>query len=280
VIGRGTIEAARRRNFVRTLEAPFLGYPKTGNTWVRMMLGRYLQQACSLDDLPLFDGYDRLGRADRACIGPSMHFTHDPLLTEEQTAADLDEANVVDPYRGKRIVVIVRYPLDAVVSDWFQATTREDPPYAGALEEFLADDVRGLDKLIRYYGLWAAARERETVTILRYEDLRADTPAAFRALLGFLGIEPDEQLLAEAVEYASFDSMKQMEKAGAGPSYKSSGYDVFATGDRSNPDAYHVRKGQVGGYREYLDPQAAQRWEQRVADEMDPVYGYDTAPGA
>jgi hypothetical protein len=278
VIGRGLIEAARRRNHLRTLEAPFVGYPKTGNTWLRMMVGRYLQQACGLDELPLFDGYDRLGRTDRACIGPSMHFTHEPLEWEDQTAADLTEANVVAPFAGKRTVVIVRYPLDALVSAWFQARKQEQPPWDGDLEEFIADDVRGLDKLIRYYELWAAAHEN--VRVVRYEDLRADTVSEFRALLGFLGIEPDEALLTEAVEYSSFDSMKAMEKAGSGPTYKSSGYVVFATGDRSDPNAYHVRKGQVGGYREHLDDDAAERLEQQIADRMPAVYGYQSPPEA
>ena len=278
MIGRGMLVAARERNHLRTLEAPFLGYPKTGNTWVRMMLGRYVQQACDLDELPLFDGAGRFGRAERYCTGPSMYFTHAPLLWETQTAADLDEPNVVDPWRGKKIVVIVRYPLDALVSAWFQGKTREDPPWEGSLEEFIAHDVRGLDKLVRYYDLWAAARAQEDVLILRYEDLRADTTTKFRETLDFIGMPIDDARVDDAVEYASFDSLKAMETAGRGPTYKSSGYDVFATGDRSNPDAYHVRKGQVGGYRENLDADAATRWEQLIAETMDPVYGYDTPP--
>jgi hypothetical protein len=33
------------------------------------------------------------------------------------------------------------------------------------------------------------------------------------------------------------------------PRYRSSGYEIFAGGSRDSPEAFHVRKGMVAGYR-------------------------------
>ena len=61
-------QALRKLNHHRTTELYFVGYPKTGNTWVRYMLGQYVQLTCELPELPLFDATDRLGRCESFCV--------------------------------------------------------------------------------------------------------------------------------------------------------------------------------------------------------------------
>ena len=111
----------------------------------------------------------------------------------------------------------------------------------------------GLEKLLRFHTIWADEQDRSRgVHLLRYEDLSADTPGSLRKLLMFLGIPLDEDALSDAVGSSSFATMRRLEESGAGPRYRSSGMGVFATGDRANPDALHVRSGSVGGYVEHL----------------------------
>jgi len=55
-------------------------------------------------------------------------------------------------------------------------------------------------------------------------------------------------------------------------------------GDRGNPDSYKVRRGKVGGYRDYFDDAEIARIDALVTETLDPVYGYgsggDAAPEA
>jgi hypothetical protein len=252
----------------------FVGYPKTGSTWVRFMVGRYVQLISGGEKLPLFDHVDKHGDGESAGAGPPMYFTHEPLRWESQTAADLNEDNTVGIFAGKRVVLLVRHPLDALVSSWHQAT-RKVGTFDGDLEAFVADPVYGLDKFLRFYGLWAPGVSAGSVHLLRYEDLRADPAGGLRGLLDFLDLAPEPDAIAQAVEFGSFDSMKRMEAEDKAPVYESSGLGVFATGDRSDPDAFHVRRGVVGGYREYLSAESSEHQLDLIRARMDPVYGYE-----
>jgi hypothetical protein len=96
----------------------------------------------------------------------------------------------------------------------------------------------------------------------------------FEALLEFLHIAVDRQTLASAIEKSSFESMRAMEKAGNVPTIPSSGLKVFATGDLNNPDSYHVRRGKVGGYQDYLDSDMLRDMELRIDQAVGSWLGY------
>lgn len=274
-------ERVRAVNRRRTTGVFLIGYPKTGNTWTRFLLGRYLEQRCGLPEPPLFDGYDRFGRCQRACEGPGMHFTHAPLEWRSQTADDLSPERVVRPFRRGSVVLIVRYPVDVIASLWMQQRHRTAQGYDGDLQAFADDPVFGLEKLLRFHRLWEHERDRRRgLHLLRYEDLRADAQGALRDLLRFVGIPMDPAALSAAVDRASFASMRRLELSGAPPRYRSSGASVFATGDPTQADALHVRRGTVGGYRDYLEPAAASAMEARVTAGMPDWYGYRRPPAS
>lgn len=266
----------RAHNRMRTVKAVVVGYPKTGNTWLRFMLGSYLRVAHGLAETPLFDEFDALGRAVRYGSLPGIAVTHHPLVWHEQTADDLSRANVVDPFRAKTVVLIVRHPLDALVSAWHQARNREQPPYDGTVADFIDDDVYGYEKLARFYSIWRGAHDEGVpVSLVRYEDMRSDAGRELRRVLAVLGVRrPDEHAVAAAVADASFESMQRLELSGAQPRYASSGFAVFATGDPSNPNALHVRRGEVGGYRTEVGEDVIARYAQRIEDDFGSWFEY------
>ena len=265
----------RQFNHHRTTEVFFVGYPKTGNTWARFLIGRYCQLLCEMPELPLFDSCDSLGRCERACVGPSMHFTHRPLVWSHQTAADLTFTSVIRPFLQKKIVLITRYPLDALVSSWFQFRYRGEANYHGDLLTFLEDPVLGLEKLITFHNVWARWKDAtKGILLLRYEDMSLDTGGQLQRLLDFLDIDVNLFIVNEAVEYASFNNMKKIEMSGKGPRYKSSGLNVFATGDAEDPNAHHLRRGIVGGYKDHLNSDLWKEYEAQIASKMHSFYGY------
>ena len=252
-----------------------VGYPKTGNTWLRMMLGYYFQQAYKLTELPLFDGGERNTLHASGYRGPLGTFTHAPLTWQHQTANDLDCQTVVVPFRHQRVLLIVRHPLDVLVSHYMHMKFKKvRRPFTGDLAEFAADSVFGLDKLLRYYQIWARElTESENVMLLRYEDMKANTEKTFSALLEFIGVSVEPGLVSEAVRLSSFDNMRDLEQSGMAPTY-ASGFQMFGAGEREHPNAFHVREGKIGGYRLEFGDVLASRLEERVAAEMSACYGY------
>jgi len=274
----------RKLNHHRTTEVYFIGYPKTGNTWLRYMLGRYVQSICDLPDVPLFDATDRLGRCEIYPAGPAMQFTHRPLVWHNQTATDLVYENVIRPFRNKRVVLLVRHPLDTLVSHWMQQRmqrrTSSAKGYEGGLPEFLEHAVWGKEKFFRFYSLWFQNREKvRDLLLVRYEDMRADPQRILTQLLAFLDIPNKEALATQAVLAASFENMREIERSGDVPKYRSSGHSIFATGDVNNPDSFHVRRGQVGGFREYLDDQDVRRLASDIDRSLPGFFGYSTSSG-
>jgi len=252
-----------------------VGYPKTGNTWARVMLGRYLQIAYGLPFMPLFDGGEKADLLNAGYSGPRGVFTHAPLTFDGQVAMDLTYDNVVAPFTHKVVVLLVRHPLDALVSAYMQAVHRTAIPYRGTLPEFVADPVHGLDVLLKFYQLWAAHRSKPRgLWLWRYEDVRRSPVDHLKSLIEFLGARLESSAIADAIEYSSLDSMRAMERSTDTPVYRSSGLPIFATGDVNNPDAHHVRKGEIGGYKQYFDEETRSRLEKRISHEMPRWYGY------
>jgi hypothetical protein len=271
----------RKLNHHRTTELYFVGYPKTGNTWIRYMLGRYVQLICNLPEIPLFDATDRLGNCERFCVGPAMQFTHRPLRWHDQEAAALHYENVIHPFRKKRVVLLVRHPLDTLVSHWMQRKHRGKENYSEGLLEFLDDPVWGIEKFLQFYCLWFQNRENvSSFFLLRYEEMRTKPQLTFTRLLENLNIFRQEEKILQAINDASFDNMKKVELEAAGPKYRSSGLDIFATGDRNNPESLHVRRGKVGGYHDYLEEPDVRRLTDKISEHLPHFFGYSTSEQA
>ena len=106
--------------------------------------------------------------------------------------------------------------------------------------------------------------------LLRYEDLHVSSQTALRDALSLIGISATEEEIANVVEFASFENMKKLEKNNA----SSSGSRRLMTKDASNPEAFKVRRGKVGGYRDYFTQEELARIDQMMEKTLSPFYGY------
>ena len=98
----------------------FLSYPKTGNTWARLILGSYFQLCAGEAFEFLLEG-DEIENELLARHGfPTFYATHAPLVWETQTSVDLSTDNVVRPFIEANVILMVRYPLDAILSSFMQ----------------------------------------------------------------------------------------------------------------------------------------------------------------
>lgn len=255
-------------------DAVFVSYGKAGRTWLRVLISRVYQVRHGLAERHLI-GFDNLHW--RVPAIPKLMFTHDNYLKDYTGHAE-DKRD----YYAHKVVLLVRHPADTAVSQFFQWKFRmrdrkkamnRYPGQGAAVEvgDFIMDPDAGVPKIVAFMNLWAREFPRlEGSLLLRYEDLRADTAGQLGRVFQFLGTPASDEELQEAVRFASVENMRQMESKGtfwlAGSRMR--------TRDKSNPDAYKVRRAKVGGWRDYLDEAKAAEVEAYLRERLDPLFGY------
>lgn len=209
------------------------------------MLGRvaHLQKRVSE---AIFIADDRIGHAP---FGRPLRFTHDGTATCERTPSDqLMCAGCL--YTGAEVILLVRDPRDLLVSSYFQATRREDGVFAGALSDFIRSKRFGAEKVARFHDFWL--RRSDHVgrrLVLQYEELRRAPITALRTILQMLDAPYPARHLRDAVEFARFDNMRQLEEMDC---YKC---ERLRPGHKSDPESFKTRRGTVGGFQQYLSPE-------------------------
>ena len=74
--------------------------------------------------------------------------------------------------------------------------------------------------------------------------------------------------IQEAVEFASFDNLRQLESKGF---FRQGGMKLRNPDD---PNTFKVRRGKVGGYRDYFAAEQAAELEALVRERLSPSLGY------
>src|SRR6266511_6021314 len=250
--------------------AIIVSIPKSGRTWLRAFICAYFCKRF---------GFEFTLRPERYCQSgiPRLIFSHD--LFEHRTKGDL-----WDRLRGKylvprrelsraKIILLARDPRDCFVSLYLQLT-RRDPNAPVKLKqkmvsEMLRDEKFGMRAIINAMNNWLNEfSQRDNFTLVRYEALRASPAQHFRDLLAVLGeLSPDANIFQEAREFSRFENMQKLEAAGAFDS------NILHPGDVRDPESFKVRRGKVGGYREYLSAED-QQFAEDAMTELDRRFGY------
>jgi hypothetical protein len=271
----------RELKYLRNVDCVCISYGKSGRTWIRLTLIAYYQRKHGMQLNPHMR-WVRL--RSRARGMPRLRFSHDNYIKD---ACDLDDSK--DFYRGKKIALLVRHPADVSVSMFFHWKNRMRPEKRWVndyptdidcvtLFDFVTDPRWGIPRVVEFLNRWSANWHKiENFLMLRYEDLRADPHTQLVRLLRFLEDgEPDSRLLAEAIAFASFDNLRSIEQQSAAKFWVNS---RLRPTDVSNPDAFKVRRGKVGGYYDYFDEAQSAQIDEMINQSLDPAFGYSTAPG-
>jgi hypothetical protein len=159
--------------------------------------------------------------------------------------------------------------------------TRRDPIAPAkfkqeTVSDLLRDKRFGIRGIVRALNDWLDEfAGRRNFTIVRYEALRASPAEHFQDLLAVIGeTTPDTSIFQEALEFSRFENMQKLEAAGAFDSK------ILRPGDVRDPESFKVRRGKVGGYREYLSVQD-QEYAAGALTKLDSRCGYrvDSAGG-
>lgn len=253
-------------------DAIVLSIPKSGRTWLRAFVCAYF---CKRYGFEMTLEPERYGHP----AIPRVIYSHDTF--EQRTKAE----RLWDRLRGKyliprpelrraRVILLARDPRDAFVSLFVQTTRRvhenSDELKRKSTSELLRDRAFGIRSIVAVMNGWLAELGAQpNFTLFRYETLRENPERGFGEVLAALGeTSPDEAAFAHALAFSDFGNMKKLEQQGAFESK------ILRAGDVRDPESFKVRRGKVGGYREYLSIED-QQYAAAALHQLDRRFGYN-----
>jgi len=255
-------------------------YPKSGNTWMRILLTNYLRnasepadinstkygtiassriwfdewagvEASALDDATI----ERLRPGVYRCMAREEQETLYMKVHDTWSRTDRGEGLFPADVTGG-VIYILRNPLDMAAScanHWGLSVERAvdvlcDPDYA------LSRTLGGMtDQLHQRMGSWsshAASWLDESglsVHLVRYEDLKHDPEGFFGEVVRFCGLPWDAERVSRAVAFSDFSELQRQENAKG-----------FSEQSPKAPGLF-FRRGQSGAWREELPTHLVQR---------------------
>lgn len=256
-------------------------YPKSGNTWMRILLTNYLRNADQPADINSLDGgpiasarqifddnvgveasdltQDEIERyrpgvyemiSDQAAeqeTGPLFLKVHDAYTYTP------DGIPLISKAATAGVLYLIRDPRDVAVSfAHHSASTVErmvckmnDPDFA-----FVDNPHRLHNQLRQRLLTWSGHvtswvdEPGLRVHVVRYEDMQADPIVTFSEVVRFCGLDDGPSRIAKAVDFSRFDRVKAQEQA--------EGF-----GEKMPLAESFFRKGQVGNWREGMDEEVA-----------------------
>lgn len=243
-------------------------YPKSGNTWMRVLLSNLTsggERPEDINDLSRRDGIaSSRSTFEWQTLVDSDLLTADEIERLRPAAHDADAASrpgaafikAHDAYTrlpdgtpllgraARAALYLVRDPRDVAVSLAFHAGSGLDEAISlmnrpnGA---FGGSHLQVRHRLTDWSGHvrgWLGQTDLP-VHLIRYEDLQADTLEVFRRALDFLGVHCDKKAVARAVCHADFAELQRQERENG-----------FR--ERVEGQAMFFREGCVGGWRRHL----------------------------
>lgn len=261
-----------------------IGHPKSGNTWLRTMVSRLYHVRHALDPTVVVKS-DELALAHPAA--PRLLATNGSYSYEGVIGRMLAADAPLTDLHQKPAVLLIRHPCDIAVSWYLQFTKRQSAAKRELINHSIAhpighrtismwDFVRhsdiGLPFLIDYLSAWErnVARMPRAITV-RYEELRARPAATLRRVVDLLDPSFTTPEIEDAVAFGSFDNLRRLEAAGF---FRRGGLALRNPGD---PAAFKVRRGKVGGYRDYFSPEQVAELDALVTAGLSPTLGYGSA---
>ncbi len=278
-------------------------YPKSGNTWLRILLAGFLKGGAAdinalrdINDSRQSGGFSRaaldrycafktscLGNAVADRLRPDIYRVMaaeaggDLLLKVHDAWRYTDRGDAVFPADcTKAVIYVLRNVLDvaaSAASHWGVEISEavENLCDAGftlgrSRKRLLPGVIQPLSSWSRHVRSWCE-ESGLPVHIVRYEDLQADTAAAFAKVLAFCDMPVDDARIAAAVDNARFERLKDVEQI--------TGFSEHSGYARGS----FFRKGKAGGWREELTAGQVRRLVDAHGDVMR-RFGYLDSKGA
>ncbi len=275
LLGRLEVDIARRSRLI------IIAHPKSGNTWLKVMLTYLYAKRAGISDREL-SRYSVL--ADRNPDVPRIAATNGWYSYEGEVGKLLRTGGPDNLLKHKPVLLLARNPIDIAVSWYFQFTKRQSRHKQELINHFIEHPIDrdrigmwefvrhsdiGLPFLIGFLNTWerrVACLEKGMV--IRYEDLRTQPGEVLDRITRLMGDRFSDEEIQAAVGFGAFDNLRQLEAQGF---FRQGGLTLRNARD---PETFKVRRAKVGGYQDYFTPDQIAELEALTAEHLSPTLGY------
>lgn len=251
----------------RKVESFVVSFPKSGRTWLRVLLAVVEANRRGADTNTVVSEW--LEHEAPTLSDRSVLFTHAlSANAHERTEA---MSHFLGYIGDRQRVFLVRDPRDTIVSYFFQVTKRQrGSALANDIGRFLRDPGYGIDRVLQFLAACDASQREDPgpSLLVSYEELHCDPQRVLAATATFLGCPASSSTLEIAVMLASFDNMRRLELEGGLDGQR------LAARDATDPESLKTRKGVVGGYVDYLSRKDVAYVEKRIEALIPSRLGY------
>lgn len=209
-----------------------VSYPKSGNTWIRFLIGNYFStNQCDFTNIH--------------SIVPDIHYNPNQINTIGKPRIIKSHSSFCSNYR--KVIYLVRDGRDVAVSYYYHYLKFNQDQDSISFEEYIKIFNEGKVN----YGLWADhvnswidnLSSIDQYLILKYEDIHKNPFDCLRRIINFCELTVDEERIKEAVEYSKLENMQSVEKQ------QSNHAPILA---KSNKNINFVRSGQIGEWQSFF----------------------------
>ena len=269
-------------------------FPKSGNTWMRILISNMLSGARQPEDinrLSLQDGiasgvglFEHQTLLDSGVLKdeeiermrPAVHDSHAAertaglMLKVHDAYTRLSDGRPLLGQAARAALYIVRDPRDVAVSLSFHLGLSLDSAidHLNRPDSVLERTNRQIRQRLQGWSghvqSWLDQSDMP-VHLIRYEDLHRDGVGVLRGALDFIGADYDPDAVPRAVRHANFSELQRQERE---------------RGFRERPKGLETffRRGEIGGWRQHLAERQAAAIETTHAAMMARL-GYEIAAG-
>lgn len=235
-----------------------VSYPKTGRTWLRLLIGKVYCEKYNLSDKDAI----HLKEISRQYGPIPIMLTHDNSSWNKKLLKFYQMPTNKNKFIGAKVIFLIRDVRDTLVSCYFQASKR-DNNFKGSLSDFIKSESFGIIKILTFYNIWYENRKKpKDFLLLRYEDIHKNPHNTLIKTLNFIGLKNvKKEIIDKAVNFANFNNMQKMERENFFNT------DILKPTDITDKETYKVRRGIIGDHISYLNDKDFEYIE-RVITEM------------
>jgi len=246
-----------------TTDIYIFSFPKSGRTWLRMMLAKIFNLMQGRDAIGDFVDAAKYVRADGKKI--KITFEHEDSRGTPYYALETNKKR----NKKKKVIFLARDPRDVMVSYYFEMTKRKGLQCPD-ISSFIRDERYGIDTVIRYMNIWMHNKDRPAdFLLLFYEEMQASPSRQLERVLHFIGLKNiSRALIDDAVAFSRFDNMQKIEGRGILHTPE------MTPADRADAESFKTRKGKIGGYADYFSSEDTLFMNSKIKEHLSSDFGY------
>ncbi len=256
-----------------------VSFPKSGRTWLNLMLGKIFEQYVGMSNLSpdvlfnlnLFNNFypEKI---------PLTVFTHDNNKFFYSPPENIKSS--INKYKNSKVIFLSRNPIDVLVSSYFEKTKRIElgqrknsfwKAFNGTISDYVYEKNGGIDTIIAFYNMWEKRKEilKDNIMFINYESLQTNTTDELNKIVKFIGINDIKQEHIEtAVNFTKFENMQKIERSSDVKTNK------LKPADKNNIDTFKTRRGKIKGYTDYLTEKEIEYLMKKINKNLSPFFGY------